>query len=70
MAQYQILYWRYIPLGVKATDLNGTVRENLPSRFQEARDQHVGLYFDVSMERTAGARWERWRSCQGDRCRT
>jgi len=39
MAQYQILYWRYIPLGVKATDLNGTVRENLPSRFQEAIDR-------------------------------
>jgi len=39
MAQYQILYWRYIPLGVKATDLNGTVRENLPPRFQEAIDR-------------------------------
>jgi hypothetical protein len=39
MAQYQILYWRYIPLGVKATDLDGTVRENLPPRFQEAIDR-------------------------------
>jgi hypothetical protein len=39
MAQYQILYWRHIPLGVKASDLNGTVRENLPSRFQEAIDR-------------------------------
>ena len=39
MAQYQILYWRYIPLGVKASDLNGTVRENLPPRFQEAIDR-------------------------------
>ena len=39
MAQYQILYWRYIPLGVKATDINGTVRENLPPRFQEAIDR-------------------------------
>jgi len=36
MARYQILYWEHIPLGVKATDINGTVRENLPSRFQEA----------------------------------
>ncbi|MCI0526240.1 MAG: virulence factor [Nitrospira sp.] len=36
MARYQILYWEHIPLGVKATDLNGTVRENLPTRFQEA----------------------------------
>ena len=36
MARYQILYWEHIPLGVKATDVNGTVRENLPPRFQEA----------------------------------
>ncbi len=36
MARYQILYWEHIPLGVKATDVNGTVRENLPVRFQEA----------------------------------
>jgi hypothetical protein len=39
MAQFQILYWRHIPLGVKATDLNGTVRANLPARFQEAIDR-------------------------------
>jgi hypothetical protein len=39
MAQYQVLYWRHIPLGVKATDLNGIVRENLPPRFQEAIDR-------------------------------
>ncbi len=36
MARYQILYWEHIPLGVKATDVSGTVRENLPVRFQEA----------------------------------
>lgn len=36
MARYQILYWEHIPLGVKATDVNGTVRENLPPRFQQA----------------------------------
>jgi hypothetical protein len=36
MARYQVLYWEQIPLGVKATDVNGTVRENLPARFQEA----------------------------------
>jgi hypothetical protein len=36
VARYQILYWEHIPLGVKATDLNGTVRENLPGRFQDA----------------------------------
>jgi len=36
VARYQILYWEHIPLGVKATDVNGTVRENLPARFQDA----------------------------------
>lgn len=36
MARYQILYWEHIPLGVKATDVHGTVRENLPARFQQA----------------------------------
>ena len=36
MARFQILYWEQIPLGVKATDVNGVVRENLPPRFQEA----------------------------------
>ena len=36
MARYQILYWEHIPLGVKATDVNGTVRENLPARFQQS----------------------------------
>ncbi len=36
MARYQILYWEHIPLGVKATDINGSMRENLPARFQEA----------------------------------
>ena len=38
MAQYQVLYWRHIPLGVRATDLDGPVRQNLPSRFQECVD--------------------------------
>jgi hypothetical protein len=36
VARFQILYWEHIPLGVKATDVNGTVRENLPARFQKA----------------------------------
>ena len=39
MARYQILYWEHIPLGVKATDVNGTVRKNLPARFQEAVEE-------------------------------
>jgi hypothetical protein len=36
MARFQILYWEHIPLGVKAIDVDGVVRENLPSRFQQA----------------------------------
>jgi hypothetical protein len=36
MARFQILYWEHIPLGVKAIDVDGVVRENLPPRFQEA----------------------------------
>ena len=39
MARYQVLYWRHIPLGVKATDIYSVVRENLPPRFQEAFQQ-------------------------------
>lgn len=40
MAQYRILYCRRIPLGVEARDPNGTVREHMPPRFQEAVDRH------------------------------
>lgn len=36
MARYRILYWGHIPIGIKATDISGTVRQNLPERFQEA----------------------------------
>ncbi len=35
MARYQILYWRHIPLGVRAIDINGVARQNLPASFQE-----------------------------------
>ena len=59
MARYQVLYWQQIPLGVKATDIESTVRENLPIRFQEAfqeaashgRDSEGGKYT------TSGFRW-------------
>ena len=43
MARYQILYWEHIPLGVKATDVNGTVRENLPARFQQAVEDAASI---------------------------
>lgn len=52
MARYRILYWGHIPIGIKATDISGTVRQNLPERFQEAfgiaalrsRSQGKGTY--------------------------
>ncbi len=36
MAEYQILYWQHIPLSIKATDVNETVRQTLSGRFEEA----------------------------------
>lgn len=38
MARYQILSWSDIPVGVKAVDDEGSAREELPSRFQNAVD--------------------------------
>lgn len=38
MATYQILSWHAIPIGVKASDEDGQVRESLPERFQVAID--------------------------------
>ena len=59
MARYQILYWEYIPIGVKATDASGTVRKNLPPQFQDTferavtqnRGKHSATYT------TSGFRW-------------
>jgi hypothetical protein len=59
MARYQILYWRHIPLGVKAMDVHGAVRVNLPARFQEAFRQAVArssTTTDASYT-TSGFRW-------------
>ena len=36
MAKYQILYWRHVPLCVRAIDEGGTVRQTLSDRFEEA----------------------------------
>ena len=60
MARYQILYWRYIPLGVKATDLNGTLRQYLPPYFQEVFQEVVVQDPDVDTDpySTSGFRWE------------
>jgi hypothetical protein len=68
MARYQILYWEYIPIGVKATDARGTVRKNLPSRFQDAfekavtqnRGNHSASYT------TSGFRWSQEQVRGGD----
>ena len=59
MARYQIVYWRHIPLGVKATDINGTVRENLPDRFHKAFQQAAiqDRSAPASPFTTSGFRW-------------
>ena len=67
MAQYQILYWRHIPLGVKAADLNGMVRENLPSRFQDAIDRSAKLVGRNSTSAyTSMFRWSRSAEREGN----
>jgi len=38
VATYQVLSWHGIPIGVKASDEEGQVRESLPERFQVAID--------------------------------
>jgi hypothetical protein len=66
MAQYQVLYWRHIPLGVKATDLSGTVRENLPERFQRAVDQLAMQDGKTSTSAyTSMFHWSRPEECEG-----
>ena len=68
MARYQVLYWEYIPIGVKATDATGTVRKNLPPQFQDAfekavtqnRSNHSATYT------TSGFRWSKEQVRGGD----
>jgi hypothetical protein len=47
MAKYQILYWDHIPLSVRATDENGTVRLPLSGRFVEALKTDTEDYTQV-----------------------
>jgi hypothetical protein len=59
MARYQVLYWRHIPLGVKAFDIEGMVRKNLPAQFQEVF-QRAALQNNRHTEdpyTTSGFRW-------------
>lgn len=58
MARYQVLYWRHIPLGVKATDIYSVVRENLPPRFQEMFQQAAAKNKKTDNPyTTSGFRW-------------
>ena len=70
MARYQILYWRHIPLGVRAVDINGVARQNLPAPFQEifqaaaaasrsTTDSPSGIYT------TSGFRWSQEQDREG-----
>jgi hypothetical protein len=67
MARYRVLFWRHIPLGVKATDVNGVVRVNLPARFQEAFQQAVAKNskFDEGTYTTSSFRWSEAQSREG-----
>lgn len=67
MARYQILYWQHIPLGVKGSDIEGTVRVNLPASFQEMF-RHFALQGRKSGEEaytTSGFRWEQEQEREG-----
>jgi hypothetical protein len=70
MARYQILYWRHIPLGVRAVDINGVARQNLPALFQDnlqaaaaasrsATNAPSGIYT------TSGFRWSQEQDREG-----
>jgi len=47
MATYQILYWRHIPLSVRAIDENGTVSQALSGRFVAALEKDTDGYKQV-----------------------
>jgi hypothetical protein len=67
MARYQVLFWRHIPLGVKAIDVNGMVRKNLPARFQEAFQTAVveTKKSDENPYTTSGFRWTEEQNREG-----
>jgi len=47
MARYQILYWQHVPLSVKATDEQGSVRQPLSDQFQTALKAGTDNYKEV-----------------------
>lgn len=63
MATYQILYWLHIPLSVKATDENGTVRQALSGRFEEAFKADTADYREVM--HSSSFRWTGLREREG-----
>ena len=67
MARYQILYWQHIPLGVKATDIQGTVRQNLPAHFQETFQEASAQAHKngADIYSTSGFRWSSERQKEG-----
>ncbi len=66
-SRYQILFWRYVPLGVKATDVSRTVRKNFPpsflETFQEASIQNERS--GAAPFTTSGFRWGREQEREG-----
>jgi hypothetical protein len=47
MATYQILYWQHVPLSVKATDEQGSVRQPLSGQFETALKTGTDNYKEV-----------------------
>lgn len=54
MATYQILYWRHLPMRVRATDINGQKYAELSSRFTDAINRAAQEY---GMDGTVMFRW-------------
>jgi hypothetical protein len=69
MARYQILYWRHIPLGVRAFDINGVARLNLPAPFQElfqtVAASRSAPTSPSSIYTTSGFRWSQEQDREG-----
>ena len=70
MARYQILYWRHIPLGVRAFDINGVARLNLPAPFQEIFQTAAAASRSTptspsGIYTTSGFRWSQERDREG-----
>jgi hypothetical protein len=75
MARYQILYWRHIPLGVRAFDINGMARQNLPASFQHTFQAAAAASRSTTSSTpgiytTSGFRWSQEQDREGSAAET